>query len=137
MACSIILCYCGGNISLSARNSYLFILPDDNRDIFAAALLMSYYNFSSPTFSSIAVTSLYISSNTFSWKHKALSTWRVVTMAKNEYGSLVYILESLLKSSKSVSDEGLIVISWSSCLFLVYLYEYEAVESSEENGYSV
>ena len=41
-----IICCCGANISLPVTYSYLFILPDNKADIFAAPLLMPYGNFS-------------------------------------------------------------------------------------------
>ena len=47
MASSITICCCGDNISSPVKNSYLSIFPDDNADIFAAALLMSNCRFSS------------------------------------------------------------------------------------------
>ena len=55
-------------------------LPDENADIFAAALLMSYCNFSSQIFSSIVMTTLYASSNRFIQKRKALSDGKVESM---------------------------------------------------------
>ena len=45
LACSIICLWLEGNISSPVRYSYLSILPQDNTDIFAASLLISYCNF--------------------------------------------------------------------------------------------
>ena len=58
-----ILCCCGGNISSPVRYSYLTILPDDNGDIFATTLLMSYWNFLSLILSTMVMIILYTSSN--------------------------------------------------------------------------
>ena len=43
----IILLWSDGNISSPVRYSYLSILPEDNADVFAASLLISYCKFSS------------------------------------------------------------------------------------------
>ena len=45
-ACSIILIWSDGNLSSPVRYSYLSILPDNNTNIFAASLLISYCSFS-------------------------------------------------------------------------------------------
>ena len=45
LACSIICLWLEGNISSPVRYSYLSILPQDNTDIFAASLLISYCSF--------------------------------------------------------------------------------------------
>ena len=45
LAWSIILLLSGGNISLPARYSYLTISTDDKADIFAASILIKYWNF--------------------------------------------------------------------------------------------
>ena len=42
LACSIILLWSEGSISSHLKYSYYSILPDDNADIFAASLLISY-----------------------------------------------------------------------------------------------
>ena len=78
LACFFILLWLEGNISSPIRYSYLLVLPDDNADIFAASLLISYYSFSSPILSLIAMTSLYI-------LFKKLSNARVVWSGTKEY----------------------------------------------------
>ena len=45
LACSVNLVWSGGNISLLVRQLHLPILPDDNGNIFAASLLISYCSF--------------------------------------------------------------------------------------------
>ena len=45
LACSIICLFLEGYTSSPVRYSYLSILPNDNVDIFAASLLISYCNF--------------------------------------------------------------------------------------------
>ena len=47
LACFIILLLSDGKIYSPVRYLYLSIFPDDNADIFAASLLISYCNFSS------------------------------------------------------------------------------------------
>ena len=42
LACSIICLWLTGKISSPVRYSYLSIFPDDNADMFAACLLISY-----------------------------------------------------------------------------------------------
>ena len=48
---------------------------------------------------------------------KGLSDESAVSLTKNEYGPSVHFLSILIKSLKSISDEWLIAISWSSLLF--------------------
>ena len=74
LACSIILLWSDGNISS--------ILSDNNVDIFAASLLISYCSFSSLILSSIAIISFYILSKRFFLKHEQLSDARVVSINK-------------------------------------------------------
>ena len=47
LACSISLLWWDGNISSPVRYSCLSALSDDNPDVFAASLLISYFSFSS------------------------------------------------------------------------------------------
>ena len=79
-------------ISSPVRNSYLSILPDDNADIFAAYLLISYCRFSTLILSSIVMISFYILSKGLFLKHEELSDARVVSITKTEYGFAKHFL---------------------------------------------
>ena len=68
----------------------MLFLPDDNADIFAAALLMSCCNFSS--LSLIAMIFPYTDSNRSFRKRNGLPDRKVVSMTKNEYDSAVSFL---------------------------------------------
>ena len=67
---------------LHLPDNYLSILPDDNANIFAAALLMLFCNFSPLIFSLIVMTTLYTPYNTIFRKQKTLSEGRVVSKTK-------------------------------------------------------
>ena len=83
LACSVIYLLLEGNISSPVRYSYLSIFPEDNADIFAASLLILYYNFSSLMLSSIIVfSSFYILSERFSLKREASSDATVALITK-------------------------------------------------------
>ena len=82
LACSILL-WSVGNISLPVRYSYISIFADDNFDIFAASLLISYYIFSSLILS-VVMINLYILSKRFILKHEELYDARVVSITKKE-----------------------------------------------------
>ena len=69
-----------------------FFFPDDNADIFAASLLISYCGFLSLILSSVFVISFYILSRKFFLKHKRLSDARVASTIKKEYGFAVHFL---------------------------------------------
>ena len=56
---SIILCYSRSNISSSVKYLYLSILPNNNVDIFAASLLISYYKVSFLILSSMVRITFY------------------------------------------------------------------------------
>ena len=60
--------------------------------MFAAALSISYHNFSSLNFDQSFMTTVHTSSNRFFQKRKALSDERVVSKTKNEYGSALNFL---------------------------------------------
>ena len=90
LACFIILLWPVGNNSSPVRYSYLSISPDDNADIFAASLIISYCIFSSVILSSIFITSFYILSEIFFLKRKGLSDARVVSIIKKEHGFAVH-----------------------------------------------
>ena len=72
--------------------SYLSGLPDDNDDIFAASLLVSYRIFSSLILLLIVLISFYILSKRFFLIGEELSDARVVSIIKKEYGFAVHFL---------------------------------------------
>ena len=72
--------------------SYLSILPDDNPDIFAASLLISYYRFSSLIVSSFVMISFYILSKRFFLKRKRLSDAKGPLMIITEYLFVAHFL---------------------------------------------
>ena len=76
----------------SGTHIYLSVLSDDNTNIFAGALLMSYCNFSPLFFLSVVVTTIFTSSNRLIQKCKVLLDGRVVSITKNDYGSAVRFL---------------------------------------------
>ena len=80
--CSIICLWLKGNISTPVRYSYLSIFPGDKPDIFAASVLILYYNFSSLIFSSIIMINFYILSKRFFLKCEELSDARVVSITE-------------------------------------------------------
>ena len=63
LACCIVWVWLESKISSSGRYSCLSILPDDNSDICAAFLSLSYYSFASLTLSLIVIISFYILSS--------------------------------------------------------------------------
>ena len=69
-----------GNVSSTVRYSCLSAFPDDNSDIFAASLLLSYYSFPFLTLSSIFLISFYICSKRFFLKREELSDARVASI---------------------------------------------------------
>ena len=77
LACSLILLYSEGSISLPIRYSYLSIFSDNNIDIFAASLLIWHCSFSSLIFSSVIMISFHIFSKRLFLKFKGLSDARV------------------------------------------------------------
>ena len=68
------------------KYSYLSILPDDNANIFAASLFISYCSFSSLIWSSVVMASFYVISKRFFLKHNLLSDARLQSFIKREYG---------------------------------------------------
>ena len=70
LACSITCLSLEDNISSPVRYSYLSILPDDNANVFAASLLISYGSFSSLILSSIAMISFYVFLKDSCWNVK-------------------------------------------------------------------
>ena len=84
-----------GNIPSPLRYSYLSIFPNDNTDIFAAYLLILFWNFSSLILLSIVMISFYILSQIFWLKLKDLSDARVSLITNNNmvlYGFAVHFL---------------------------------------------
>ena len=92
LACSILCLRLEGNISSPVRYSLLWIFPDDNADIFAASLLISYYSFSSLILSWIIIISFYIFSTRFFLKLEGLSDARVASITKKEYSFAEHFL---------------------------------------------
>ena len=88
----IFLLWSEGNIFLPVRYSYLSILHDDNTDIFAASLLISYCIFSSLILLSITMINYYILSKRFFLKREEISDARVASISKKEYNFAVYFL---------------------------------------------
>ena len=84
LVCSVILPWSDGNIFSPLKYSYLSILPEDNADIFAASLLMSYGSFSSSRLSSIVMINFYILPKRLFLKREELSDERVVSITKKE-----------------------------------------------------
>ena len=103
VACLIILLWSEGNISSPVKYSYLSILPDDNADIFAASLLISYWSFSSLILSSVIMISFSILSKRLFLRHKGLANASVISFRKNMV--LQYIL---CKDSYSLPKQYLV-----------------------------
>ena len=82
LACSIICLLLKGNISSPVRYSHLLIFPDDNADIFAASLLLSYCSFSSLILSSVAMIRFYVLFGRYFLKRKELSDARVASITR-------------------------------------------------------
>ena len=81
----------------------LFVISDDNADIFAVALLMSCCIFSSLILLSEVMITLYTSFNEFCPIHKALSNEIAVSMTKNEYDPTEHLPYSSMTSSSMKS----------------------------------
>ena len=90
--CSVTVFWSEGNICYLVRYSYLWIFPENNADIFAAAPLRSHSNISTLIVSSIAMISFYTLSEKFSLKLKELSDVRVASITKKEYDFAVHLL---------------------------------------------
>ena len=93
LACSILCFWSDGNISSPVRYSHLWILPDDQADILAATLLISYCSFL-PLIWSLNVVIFII---WFSLNLKGLSNASVASLTKQKYGSAVHFLWILTK----------------------------------------
>ena len=78
-----------GNISAPVRNPYLLIFPDDRADIFATSMSIPYCTYLSLNFSSVAMISFYILSESFFLKRKGESGARVVPITEKKYGFAV------------------------------------------------
>ena len=92
LACYFICLRLEGNISLPVRYSYLSIFSDDNADIFAASLLLSYCSFLSLILSSVVMIRFFILSVGFVLKRKGLSDARVASITKKDYCFAVHFL---------------------------------------------
>ena len=82
-------------MSSPVRYSYLSTLFDNKADIFPASLLISYYSFSSLTWSSTVMILLYFHLKTFFVNLKGLSDGKVVSSTKKEYCSPAIFYRSL------------------------------------------
>ena len=114
LACSIILVWSDCNIPLPVRYSYLSILAEEDTDIFAASLLITNYHFSCLILWPIVMINFYILSKRLFLKRGELSDAKVVSITKKEYGFAVHFLQRFIKS---ISDEWLNAICWSSFFF--------------------
>ena len=74
------------------------ILPENNANVFATSLLISYCGFSSVILSLIVMINFCIVSERFFSKRKEWYDGRVVWITKNEYGSIVDFLQRFIKS---------------------------------------
>ena len=99
-ACSIVCFWLEGNISSPVRYSYLSIFPDDNADIFAASLLISYCSFSSLILSSVVMINFYVVSKRFFLKLDELSNERVVSITKTRIWFCSRLFIKILKDLK-------------------------------------
>ena len=106
---SIICLWLEGNISSSVKYLYLSIIPD-----YAVSLLIWYCTFSSIILLSIVMISFYILSTRFFLKCKELSYASVAPINKEEYALTHKVI-------KSISDEWLNPICWSSHLFGIFI----------------
>ena len=120
LAFCIILYCCGSNFSSPVRYSYLSILPDENRVIFAADLLISYCNFSSLVLSSVVVTILYTSSSRFFQKCNGLSDGRVASITKHFF-SLHFLYSTFLDTFQNL--EILFFVKLHTCLCLLVSFQ--------------
>ena len=120
LAFCIILYCCGSNFSSPVRYSYLSILPDENRVIFAADLLISYCNFSSLVLSSVVVTILYTSSSRFFQKCNGLSDGWVASITKHFF-SLHFLYSTFLDTFQNL--EILFFVKLHTCLCLLVSFQ--------------
>ena len=81
LACSIIPLPSGGSVYLPVTNSYLGIFLDDNTDILATSLVISYCSFSSLILTSIVISSFYILFTRLFLKRKGSSDAGVASKA--------------------------------------------------------
>ena len=92
LAYSVICLWLKSNISSTVRYSYSSIFPDNNADIFAASLLISYCSFSSLILSSIVMIIFHILSERVFLKPKGFSNARVASITEKEHGFAVHFL---------------------------------------------
>ena len=120
--CSIIiLLWSDGNISSPVRYSYLSIFPDDNVDISAASRLILYCSFPSLILPSIVMINFYTVSKRFFVKRGELSAGRVISIIKKRIWFYSRHFIKIHKSWKSISNEWLNAICWSSLLFGIFI----------------
>ena len=99
------------------RHIYLMIASSN----LAAFLLLLHWNFSPPILSAALWSLFHVLSKRWHRKCNALSDARVVSLPKKECGFAVHFLCSFIKYLKTISNELLIVIGWSSCMFEVFI----------------
>ena len=68
------------------------MIPDDNEDIFAASLFISYFSFSSLILSTIFMVSFHILSKRFFLKVEVLSDARIASITEKVYSFKVNFL---------------------------------------------
>ena len=90
-------------------------------------LLLLNCNSSSLIISLMVRIILYTSSKRFFQKLNRVLDGKVVLMTKSKYGSVVYFLYSLLKSSNSMSDKLFLKTNWSSSLFEIFIMKMRVV----------
>ena len=89
-------------------------MPDNKADILAASLLILYCDHQLPW-------CYYIYIKWFFLNLKGLSDGKAVSLTKKEYGAAVQILQILMKSLKSLSDEWFNTICWSFLLLGIFI----------------
>ena len=99
-----------GQYFFHCQVSRFIYFPNDNADICATDLLMIYYNFFSPNFFIIVITTLYNFSNRFFGKHKAVHLLFIVISTSSVHFFAVHLLHNTIKSLESISDEWSITV---------------------------
>ena len=101
LACSIICLWFEGNASLSVRYPYL--------SVFLMIMLMSFLL-------------LFLMSYSYSYlKRKEISEAKLASTTKQEHGLEVHFLERFMKPLKSIHEEWLNAIFWSSPLLEIFI----------------
>ena len=108
--------------SLPVKNSYLLPFPNEKAEILAVFLSKLYWTlFCSILLLAVLIFLLILIYNEIFLSRNELSDDKVILLTKIEYGSLVYSLYSFIKSLKSMSDEWLDGICWSSLLVWILM----------------